>query len=188
MIAPPIIAAGSEGPAAADRVPTEADPDVSALADAVQRMIRVLRRARSQSLARAQQDVEWSANVLIVTLVHEGPMRAGALAESVQSDPSTVSRQIAALVRDGFVERRADPVDGRAALLVATAQAEQLVREHQRIRNRHLDRMVAGWTDEDRRRFAELLSRFTDDFETYKCTLGVAGWTESADARTGEEH
>lgn len=187
MIASPSVAAGSDRPA--EPAPaTGPDHDVSALADVVQRMTRTLRRVRSQSLARARDDVEWSANVLIHALVQDGPMRAGALAESVQSDPSTVSRQVATLVRDGFVERRADPVDGRAALLVATAKAQEVMHAHQQMRNWHLDRVVAGWTDEDRHRLTELLSRFIDDFETYKCTLGAAGWTESAEARTGEEH
>ena len=50
----------------------------------------------------------------------EGPHRSNALAEAVHSDPSTVSRQIAALVKVGYVERRPDPADGRACLLAAT--------------------------------------------------------------------
>src|SRR5690349_22300310 len=49
-----------------------------------------------------------SAIVLLKNLVAMGPSRSSALAAAVHSDPSTISRQVAALVRDGLVERRAD--------------------------------------------------------------------------------
>ena len=61
-------------------------------------------------------------------------MRAGALAECMQSDPSTVSRQVAALVKDGLLERRADPADGRASLLVLTEKADAVLADHDRVR------------------------------------------------------
>src|SRR5262245_11500612 len=61
-----------------------------------------------------------SAFILLKNLIHMGPSRSSALAAAVHSDPSTVSRQVAALVRDGLVERRADQDDGRASLLAAT--------------------------------------------------------------------
>ena len=80
---------------------------------------------------------------------NEGPMRAGALAECLQSDPSTVSRQVAALVKDGLLERRADPADGRASLLVLTAKADAVLAEHDRIR---LDYFAADARRLDRRR------------------------------------
>ena len=60
---------------------------------------------------------------MLKCLQTEGPLRAGALADCLQSDPSTVSRQVAALVKDGLLERRADPDDGRASLLVLTDAA-----------------------------------------------------------------
>ena len=51
---------------------------------------------------------------LLVHLVKGGPQRSGALAEAVHSDPSTISRQVAHLVRLGLVERTADPEDREA--------------------------------------------------------------------------
>jgi DNA-binding MarR family transcriptional regulator len=95
----------------------------------------------------------------------EGPIRAGALAGVVQSDPSTVSRQVAALVKDGLLERRADPEDGRAALLAVTDRARTVLAEQDRIRLGRYDEMLADWDADDLSRFAELLSRFTDDYE-----------------------
>ena len=63
-----------------------------------------------------------SAIILLKTLVLNGPTRSSALAAAVHSDPSTVSRQVAALVRDGLLERQADQEDGRASLIAATVQ------------------------------------------------------------------
>jgi DNA-binding MarR family transcriptional regulator len=143
----------------------EADA-VTAVADRFVRLMRSFTRMRSQFLAEAQHNVEWSAHILINYLVVEGPMRSSALAEHVQSDPSTVSRQVAALVRDGLVERRADPEDGRASLLVATDKAQQVYADHLAVRDQHYARMLEDWSERDLQEFAQLLGRFTDDLET----------------------
>src|ERR1700761_4947179 len=90
---------------------------------------------KSPLLALARDDADWSAHLLITRLAAEGPVRASELAEKVQADPSTVSRQVASLVKSGYVERRADPVDGRASLLVLTDRGQEFYAEHLRLRN-----------------------------------------------------
>jgi DNA-binding MarR family transcriptional regulator len=150
-------------PAGADEAPRSVD-DVAAVADTFVALMRIFVRTRSKLLAAAQHDVEWSAHVLLRAL-STGPMRASALAEAVESDPSTVSRQVAALVRDGFVERRADPEDGRASLLVLTAKADEVLRAQNEIRVEHFNRMLSDWSAHDLRTFAELLGRFTADYD-----------------------
>lgn len=102
-------------------------------------------------------------------------MRSAALAAAVQTDPSRISRQVAVLVRDGFVLRQTDPVDGRACLLTATAKARQAVAEHARVRDQHFARMLASWSAQDCARFAELLDRFTVDLQAYRRGLGARG-------------
>jgi MarR family protein len=69
---------------------------------------RTVRRSKARLLAAAGDDVESAAHSLLHAVQSEGPMRASALAASVQSDLSTVSRQVAALVGRGLLERRAD--------------------------------------------------------------------------------
>lgn len=139
--------------------------DVAAVADTFVALMRTFVRTRSKLLAAAKHDVEWSAHVLLRALAVEGPMRSSTLAERVESDPSTVSRQVATLVRDGLIERRADPEDGRATLLVHTAKAEEILREQSEIRLQLFNRMLQDWSARDLRRFAELLDRFTDAYE-----------------------
>ena len=82
-------------------------------------------------------------------------MRASALAECVQSDPSTVSRQVAALVTDGLLERRADPEDGRASLLVLTPSARTSSSPSRTRSAAGTSRtMLEDWSERDLRRFA----------------------------------
>ena len=90
--------------------------------------------------------VDRSTVMLLKTLVHHGPSRSSALAAAIHSDPSTVSRQIAAMVRDGLVERMADPEDGRASV-------------------------VQAWPPEDVDRFLGLLERFVGDHERHLPTM-----------------
>jgi DNA-binding MarR family transcriptional regulator len=141
--------------------------DIADFAEAYLRLMRMSRRARQQFLAAAKHNVEWAASVIISCVANDGPLRASALAEIVQSDPSTISRQVAALVRDGLLERRADPVDGRASLLVTTAKGDAAHREQIGMRNQHFAGMLDDWTERDIRRFTALLRRFTDDYEKH---------------------
>lgn len=138
--------------------------NIAELATTFSHLMRTFNRARQQFLAHARHNVEWSSQVLISAVVNEGPLRVSALGEIVQSDVSTVSRQVAQLVRDGYLERRADPADGRASLLVATPQGRELHRDHMKVRNEHFRRMLDQWSERDVRRFSALLRRFTDDF------------------------
>lgn len=146
--------------------PAPASPDdVAAVADTVVQLMRSFTRARARLLAAAAHDVEWSAHVVLKCLASAGPMRLRELAERIESDPSTVSRQVAALVKDGLIERRADPVDGRACLLVPTAKGQAVLNEHHKIRLQHFSHMLGNWTERDLHRFAVLLRRFTDDYD-----------------------
>jgi DNA-binding MarR family transcriptional regulator len=144
--------------------------DIAELAGTLGDLMRTFNRARQQFLAKARYNVEWSAQVLMSAIVSDGPIRVGALAEIVQSDPSTVSRQVAQLVKDGYVERRADPDDGRASLLVATEHGHALHHEHLQVRNEHYELMLADWGDRDVRKLTSLMRRFVHDYISSKRT------------------
>jgi DNA-binding MarR family transcriptional regulator len=132
------------------------------------RLVRIIERVQAQYQAEHPDAVDRATYLLLVHLAKDGARRAGALAEAVHSDPSTVSRQIAQLVRLGLVERVADPADGRASLLVATEEGRRVFDENRRMRNSRIAGLMADWTDDDRAAFARLLTRFTDAFESHK--------------------
>ncbi len=157
-----------------------ASPEVVLVADTFIGLMRTFNQARAQLLAAAAHDVEWSAHVLLKCVATEGPVRASSVAECLHSDPSTVSRQVAGLVKDGLLERRADPVDGRASLLVTTARAADVLAEHDRIKMQHFAQMLEDWSEDDLRRFSEMLARFTHDFETASYGMRPGGFAAPA--------
>jgi DNA-binding MarR family transcriptional regulator len=138
---------------------------VATVADNIVALMCSLGRAKTRMMTRGPDDVEWSAQVLLRRLARRGPMRASELAGWLHADPSTVSRQVAALVRAGLLERRADPEDGRASILALTPKADDLVAAHEQRRAEHFAALLAGWSGDDLTRFAELLARFTADYE-----------------------
>ncbi|HET9139416.1 MarR family winged helix-turn-helix transcriptional regulator [Actinophytocola sp.] len=122
-----------------------------------------------------------SAIVLLKNVVALGPTRSSALAAAVHSDPSTISRQVAALVRAGLVERQADQEDGRASLLAATPAGVALLEEQRRRMGTSLARVIQHWDPDDIDRFVELFERFVHDHERYLPTLinECARWARS---------
>lgn len=95
----------------------------------------------------------------------EQPRRAGALAEAVHADPSTVSRQVAQLVDRGLVERQPDPADGRACVLVPTRAGLDMLAALRRGRDEHLAVVLSTWAPADVEQLVRLLARFVTDFE-----------------------
>lgn len=79
-------------------------------------------------------------------LVEQGPLRSLALADALMLDKSTTTRVVDALVRKGYVERRADPGDARAVLLTATRAGRAL---HARINAELVDQQMDMLRDLD---------------------------------------
>jgi DNA-binding MarR family transcriptional regulator len=115
--------------------------------------------------------IDRSTLVLLKNLAALGPCRSSVLAAAVHSDPSTVSRQVATLVREGWVERRADQDDGRASLLAATPQGIAVLEEFRRRMAHSLARMVRHWPPDKLEQFVELFDEFVADHERYLPTL-----------------
>jgi DNA-binding MarR family transcriptional regulator len=113
----------------------------------------------------SKSGVDKSAIILLKTLVAQGPIRLSALATAVHSDPSTVSRQVASLVRHGLVVRQADPEDGRASVLVPTETGLNLLEEQRRRLGTLLARVVRDWDPDEVDRFLAMLERFVADHE-----------------------
>lgn len=126
-------------------------------------IVRLIRLVKAS--AQVPEGTDRSALVLLVPLLHGGPMRLRELADAKGADPSTVSRQAAQLVRAGLVSSECDPVDGRARRLALTAagraQCRRMLAEH----SRALDELLGDWSDAKMARFAELFGEFNTRME-----------------------
>jgi DNA-binding MarR family transcriptional regulator len=138
---------------------------VTAVADSVRDLMRAMRKSKARMTAGGHDDVESATQAVLHVIAAGGPMRASELAGCVHSDLSTVSRQAAGLVADGLLERRADPVDGRASLLALTEPGEAAVAAREASRLAFFARVLDGWTEDDLRQFAGLLSQFTTSYD-----------------------
>ncbi|MGD0373504.1 MAG: MarR family transcriptional regulator [Streptosporangiaceae bacterium] len=76
-----------------------------------------------------------------------GPVTTNALARALQLDASTVTRQVAALQCQGFVQRRANPADGRSSTIALTQAGRQSMREVERERRRQIEALVSDWDE-----------------------------------------
>ena len=138
---------------------------VTAVADSVRDLVRAVRKSKARMTADGRDDVESATHTVLHMVAAGGPMRASDLAGSVHSDLSTVSRQAAGLVADGLLERRADPVDGRASLLALTAAGEAAVAAREASRVAFFARVLDGWTEGDLRQFASMMTQFTASYD-----------------------
>jgi len=137
---------------------------VASVADSFSELQRTVRRSKARLLATGD-DVDSATQLLLHTVAADGPMRASALAASVQADLSTVSRQVAALVGRGLLERQADQFDGRACLLAVTDVGRAAIAEHEQGRQKFFDAVLADWNTEEMRQFARQLERFTAAYD-----------------------
>ncbi|MDQ1599249.1 MAG: hypothetical protein QOD68_723 [Actinomycetota bacterium] len=162
-------------------------PDsVGALSEQVLRIQRAFASMRQQLAATGSTSgdgVEWAAYRLLFQLVQDGPQRSSALAETACVDPSTVSRQVAQLVKAGLVERQSDPGDGRAALLVSTERGRDAYAAKVEHRQRMFARVLEGWSVDDVDGLTALLTRFNDSIVEQRTSL-----TDLTQSHASKEH
>jgi DNA-binding MarR family transcriptional regulator len=103
--------------------------------------------------------VDRSAIVILETLHRDGPMRMSELAGKIHLDRSTVSRQVAAVITTGLLEKTEDANDARAAVLSLTARG-QAVRQKVAIAWHAIAvELVATWSYDEQIEFGRLLSK-----------------------------
>jgi DNA-binding MarR family transcriptional regulator len=134
---------------------------------------RVFHALKSQLADVMPPGLDPAAAQLLAWLVKQGPSRQAQLAEDTFLDPSTVSRRVSQLVQHGLVERRADPVDGRAVQLVPTARGQTFFDTLRQRREQIMQQVLAGWSSEEVTALSGLLRKYNDDFETYRSQVSA---------------
>jgi DNA-binding MarR family transcriptional regulator len=131
-----------------------------------------------------------AAAQLLAWLARLGPTRQSQLAEGTFLDPSTVSRRVSQLVQLGLVERRADPMDGRAVQLVPTELGQTYFTAIRDRRQKIIEHVVGDWSRDEVAALSGLLQKFNDDFETYRTRTNAPSpaLTHIAPAPSEENH
>ncbi len=112
-----------------------AAPNVELLAMRVRQSTMRLRRRLRTELPSGLSQTDFSA---LSTVIREGPIGLGELAQREGVKPPSMTRIAAALERDALVVRRTDPADRRRAWLEATPAGRRLVERNRRQRDVYL--------------------------------------------------
>jgi DNA-binding MarR family transcriptional regulator len=88
----------------------------------------------------------------------------GGVADAMCIDPSRASRMVAAAIEAGHVRRLASQADGRRSVLELTDAGRSMLTEAERFWLGHYTRVMADWTDGERREFARLFTKFSEGF------------------------
>lgn len=147
--------------------PHDQEPNLGESADIASAVIDLMRQFSSiKSRVISGPEADHSPMFLLVKLAKHGPSRASDLAGMVCADPSTVSRQVSSLVKAGLLERRSDPDDGRASILVPTELGLDRVAVYKSRRAAVMQPVIADWSPQDRIDLLRLIRKYTEGIES----------------------
>ncbi|MCZ2823393.1 MULTISPECIES: MarR family winged helix-turn-helix transcriptional regulator [unclassified Modestobacter] len=131
----------------------------------VARLVRTVKHLGPRAAADLYGDLPSFGWALLVPLEQDGAQRCSALAERAGVDVSVASRQVAVLERSGLVERRPDPLDGRASLIDLSTAGVAALAHTRRLRGRWAVEALADWTEGEAREFSGLLEKLADGLD-----------------------
>lgn len=98
----------------------------------------------------ASSRLNFSALSVLHTLSRVGPCRLSALVSTEQIKQPALTSAVAKLERDGLIQRRPDPCDGRASMLSLTANGQSIVARRHAERAERLGSLIDRLSPADR--------------------------------------
>ncbi len=130
--------------------------ELERMAEAIVRLrAEILRRRDTETLPAAELTTPQA--LALRSIVLEGPLRIGALADVLGVSVATASRTVDTLAARGLARRQPDPADARAVRVCATPRGK---REHAVRRERFaraLERLLDELSEHERRQLAASL-------------------------------
>ncbi|USK87255.1 MarR family transcriptional regulator [Peribacillus asahii] len=118
------------------------------------------RRLTSVTPNKAQTNLDRATYLLLLKLFVQGSIGVKVLANELQLDMSTVSRQAATLEHKGYVNKIPDPLDGRASFYQITELGKTELLTYKQMRMERIGELVKEWSDEECEVFGRLLKKF----------------------------
>ncbi len=142
-----------------------------AVLDTIETQVAMLMRlgeaTRRATELKPHRALDRSAYVILRHLQAAGPLNVSALADRLNLDGSTVTRQVTALEKDGLVRRAPDPRDGRGTVIAPTDKGLAQVDAVRKARREVYDVVLGDWSDSDRAQLAVTLERLTQTLDAY---------------------
>lgn len=114
------------------------------------RWLEAVQRRRDYALERAHY-------LMLLLLMEDGPQSVGRIAERLRLDASTVTRQVAVMVKRGLVRKQPNPDDRRGGMVCATARGREEASQMRAQREARIEALFAAWPEAKRRQMGELL-------------------------------
>lgn len=125
----------------------------------VGRLLRRLVDAKAQSLGLTSAQWRVLSSVSRAEFLNQEPLNQATLADQMDVEPITLSRQIDRMQAAGLIERRPDPTDRRAYRLFLTEEARPLVAEFRGIAGECVNVALAGIEEREIDMVIDVLSR-----------------------------
>jgi DNA-binding MarR family transcriptional regulator len=140
--------------------------DLRRVEQAITRMGRIGNGREAARIRAERSGVRISRpGIAILAAVNaRGPLRVTDIARQTGLEPPLVSREIRRLVEDGYVARRADSSDGRAAIATLTREGTAAFGAYRSATDDIVTETFSGWTSAELRELASSLERVVDDF------------------------
>jgi DNA-binding MarR family transcriptional regulator len=138
--------------------------DVQAIAEGFSRLMRLVQRARNRG--KHFSGIDHTGFIITKLIVTGEASRASEIGQTAEIDPSIVTRQVHQLIDAGFIERFADPVDGRASLLRCTEAGRDFYNTQCSTKENFYADVFREWNESDIATFARLLTQLNIDIES----------------------
>jgi DNA-binding MarR family transcriptional regulator len=128
---------------------------------AVERLTRSIEDFNSVFIRLSASDrMSFSALSVLHTLSRLGPCRLSDLVGTEQIKQPALTSAVAKLERDGLIERRPDPRDGRASILSLSAEGQSIVSRRHADRAEQLRSLIDRLSPADRTRLLSIAGVF----------------------------
>lgn len=122
--------------------------DDSVVAEVSGRFAYVVGRVNRRLIA-ARGELSYGLLSALSTVAKQGPIRFADLAQIELVSAPSITRLVAELENRGLVERSADPVDGRASLIVVTEKGDEAIVQARAARAKVVYEMLSGLSPDD---------------------------------------
>jgi DNA-binding MarR family transcriptional regulator len=136
------------------------DEDEDAIARIAHQVALLVRQV--ETARRSVETIDRSAYLLLDTVDRTAVPTIHALADRLQLDVSTMSRQVAALEAKGLLRRTQDPADARVSKLAMTEPGAAALTTARERRRGVFTEMLAEWSVDEREELATSLARLND--------------------------
>ncbi len=112
----------------------------------------VVRRLKKDGIGSSEFDL------IHVVRKHDGISQAG-ICKILGTDKGAVARQVASLVKRGYIRKLDDPNDKRASLIYPTAKAEELKISKRHVETIYYEYILRVLNEDEKKIFASLLEK-----------------------------